>query len=191
MPDLTPYETSLYLFLLRHARESADGMLVRIGKRSIAAGLGTGPRSAQTNFGHVTKMLCALEQKGCLRIGDATRDGTAYVVLPLRDIPSVRAKLSAEAEQKQEPEEDHFTDPARRRSLYERDTWTCAYCGERVTADNATLDHYVPQSKGGQHTRDNLKTCCFVCNSIKSGKSYEEAAPLLLKSMRERMLRRQ
>jgi len=43
-----------------------------------------------------------------------------------------------------------------------------------------------PQSKGGKHTKDNLKTCCFVCNAIKSGKTYEEAAPFLLKSIRER-----
>ncbi|MGH7236937.1 MAG: HNH endonuclease [Candidatus Saccharimonadales bacterium] len=60
------------------------------------------------------------------------------------------------------------------------------YCGEKVTAENATLDHLVPQYKGGKHTKENLKTSCLMCNSIKSGKTYEEAAPLLLKSIQER-----
>ena len=33
---------------------------------------------------------------------------------------------------------------------------------------------------------ENLTTSCLVCNSIKSGKTYEEAAPFLLKSIQER-----
>ena len=57
---------------------------------------------------------------------------------------------------------------------------------KKVTSENATLDHLTPQSKGGKHTKDNLKTSCLVCNSIKSGKTYEEAAPYLLKSIQDR-----
>ena len=57
---------------------------------------------------------------------------------------------------------------------------------EKVTVEDATLDHFVPQSKDGKHTKENLKTCCFVCNSIKSGKTYEDAAPFLLNSIREK-----
>ncbi|MEW6377347.1 MAG: hypothetical protein AB1502_16345 [Thermodesulfobacteriota bacterium] len=43
----------------------------------------------------------------------------------------------------------------------------------------------MPQIKGGKHNKENLKSCCFICNSIKSGKTYEEAAPFLLKSIQE------
>lgn len=74
-------------------------------------------------------------------------------------------------------------------SKFERGKWTCFYCGEKVTSQNATLDHLIPQSKEGKHTKDNLKTSCLVCNSIKSGKTYEEAAPYLLKSIQERKAR--
>lgn len=59
-------------------------------------------------------------------------------------------------------------------------------CGERLDIANITLDHYIPQSKGGNHSKENLKTACLLCNSIKSGKTFEEAAVLLLKSISER-----
>ncbi|MEW6035156.1 MAG: HNH endonuclease [Candidatus Micrarchaeota archaeon] len=52
------------------------------------------------------------------------------------------------------------------------------------------MDHYIPQSKGGDNTKDNLRACCFICNSIKSGKSFEEASPLLLKNIIERKRKR-
>ena len=77
----------------------------------------------------------------------------------------------------------------KRKELFERDKWICHYCGEKVTEENATLDHLTPQCKGGKHTKSNLKTSCLVCNSIKSGKTYEEAAPFLLKSIQERRTR--
>ncbi|HLC55069.1 MAG TPA: HNH endonuclease [Candidatus Nanoarchaeia archaeon] len=89
----------------------------------------------------------------------------------------------------QSKEYDYFNDPIKRQELFERDKWKCDYCGEEVTKDNATLDHLIPQSKGGKNTKDNLKTSCLLCNSIKSGKTYEEAAHHLLKSISERKKR--
>ena len=128
-------------------------------------------------------MVKGLEKKGCLIIGDVNREGTLYKVLLPKEIPLVKEKLSVVQET---GEEDYFTDSDKRQELFERDKWICCYCGDKVTEKNATLDHLNPQSKGGKHTKDNLKTCCFVCNAIKSGKTYEEAAPHLLKSIRER-----
>lgn len=87
-------------------------------------------------------------------------------------------------------EDDFFTNAEKRKLLFERDSWVCQYCGEKVTKDNATLDHYIPQSKGGKHTKENLRTCCLLCNGIKSGKSFEEAAPHVLKNIQERRERK-
>jgi 5-methylcytosine-specific restriction endonuclease McrA len=84
---------------------------------------------------------------------------------------------------------NYYSDPRLRKELFERDKWKCSYCGEKVTEKNATLDHRVPQAKNGTDLPENLATCCFVCNSIKSGKAYEEAAPAILASIRERRLR--
>jgi hypothetical protein len=187
MPSLTPYESSFYVLFLRLSFFDNNSFQVRIGKRSVAEQVGKSARGgANISFYQVTDVFKSLEEKGCIVIGNTTREGTLYTVLPPREIPFVKEKLAVPAP----ADDDYFTDPDKRRSLFERDKWTCQYCGEIVSSDNATLDHYIPQSKGGNHSKENLRTCCLVCNSIKSGKSFEEAAPLILKSMQERRQRR-
>ncbi|MCK4245097.1 MAG: HNH endonuclease [Candidatus Omnitrophica bacterium] len=128
-----------------------------------------------------------LEEKGCIKVGDANRDGTLYIVSLPKDILLVAEKIASLLPQ--DTEEDYFNDPEKRREIFERDKWICQYCGEKVSPENATLDHFIPQSKGGKHTKENIRTCCLICNGIKSGKTYEEAAPFLLKSIQERKTR--
>jgi hypothetical protein len=189
MPELTPYETSLYLYLLRQSVFKDGSLQVRIGKRKIAAGYGTGSRGVKTNYSHITEVINRLERKGCITIGDTTREGTFYNVVLPHDIPLVQDKIAALLPA--EKEEDYFTDQQKRLLVFERDNWICQYCGDKVTRENATLDHYIPQSKGGTHSKDNLRTCCLVCNGIKSGKSFEEAALFILISVQERRQRLQ
>jgi len=129
-------------------------------------------------------VLKELEKKGCVKIGDVDRNGTLYEIVLPGKIKSVIEKLTVGVIKKDE--NDYFTDDSKRKELFERDKWTCYYCSEIVTKKNVTLGHFIPQSKGGRHNKDNLKTSCLVCNSVKSGKTYEEAAPLLLKSIREK-----
>lgn len=186
MPTLTPYESSFYILLLKHSFFDNNSSQVRIGKRSVAEQAGKSSKGASISYAQVTEVFRGLEEKGCVAIGDTTREGTLYTVLAPRDIPFVKEKLAVPAP----ADSDYFTEPDKRRSLFERDKWTCQYCGEVVGVDNSTLDHYVPQCKGGNHSKENLRTCCLVCNAIKSGKSFEEAAPLILKSMQERRQRR-
>ncbi len=188
LPELTPYEASLYLYLLRHSAFRNDSQKIRIGKRTMAQGYGTGSRGAKTNYAHMTKIISGLEEKGCLSIGDTTREGTEYTIELPSNIPIVKEKIAII--QPEEKEEDFFTDPQKRNALFERDKFICQYCGEKVTKDNATLDHYIPQSKGGKHTKENLRSCCLLCNGIKSGKTFEEAAPHILKSIQERRERK-
>jgi len=187
LPELTPYETSLYLYLLRNSFVKHGAVEVRVGKRTIAAGHGKGSRGEKTNYAHVSKILSRLEEKGCIKVGDTNRDGTLYIISLPKDIPLVAEKI--ESFSPRGAEEDYFNDPQKRREIFERDKWICQYCGEKVTSENVTLDHFIPQSKGGKHTKENLRTCCLICNGIKSGKTYEEAAPLLLKSIQERKTR--
>ena len=40
----------------------------------------------------------------------------------------------------------------------------CAYCG---SSENITLDHVVPQCKGGSNHKTNLVACCRKCNADK------------------------
>ncbi len=187
MPDLTPYEANLYIFLLRSSYLNNNNFSLRIGKRTIADKIGKSARSdEQISYKQVTKTLKGLEDKGVIKIGNTERDGTLYTVLFPEEIPSVKEKLAIKTTPE---EEDYFTSPEKRREIFERDKYICFYCGEQVNENNATLDHLIPQFKGGKHAKDNLKTSCLTCNSIKSGKTYEEAAPLLLKNIKDRTAR--
>ena len=186
-PELTPYEISVYLYLLRNSFLKNAVAELRVGKRTIAAGHGKASRGEETAYAHVSEILKKLEEKGCIKIGDTNREGTLYIVNLPKDIPLVAEKIASLLPQ--DKEEDYFNDPEKKREMFERDKWICQYCGEKVTQENATLDHFIPQSKGGKSSKDNLRTCCLICNSIKSGKSYEGAAPFLLKSIQERRAR--
>jgi 5-methylcytosine-specific restriction endonuclease McrA len=43
----------------------------------------------------------------------------------------------------------------------------CVYCGEKKSL---TMDHIIPLSKGGTHTKDNVVPACVSCNSIKGNR---------------------
>ena len=162
-------------------------MDVRVGKRTITAGFGKGSRGAKTNYEHVSHIIKNLEEKECIKVGNTNREGTLYTLNLPRNVPLVEEKIARRLPG--DMEEDYFTKQENRIIIFERDKWLCQYCGEKVTPKTATIDHYIPQANSGKHNKENLKTCCLVCNSIKSGKTFEEAAPFLLKSIQQRIVR--
>ncbi len=48
--------------------------------------------------------------------------------------------------------------------IWERDNFTCRECGSR---QKLTVDHIIPESKGGTLDPDNLQTLCHRCNCRK------------------------
>lgn len=188
LPLLTPYQAVVYLLLHRLAVRDGEQETVRVGKRTIAASLGKGSRGAQGNYRQISAKLTQLASIGCISILDTNRNGTSYIVRQPREVPAVRERLAVGTP---EPELDYYRDPSLRRALFERDRWLCRYCGDVVMDDAATLDHVVPVSKGGEHTAENLVTCCLTCNSIKAGRSYDDAAPQILAALRQRLELRQ
>lgn len=48
--------------------------------------------------------------------------------------------------------------------VFERDNFTCQYCGRIPPNVVLELDHIYPKSKGGKDEIENLLTSCFDCN---------------------------
>ncbi len=64
--------------------------------------------------------------------------------------------------------------------VFERDNYVCQYCGKSLKTNEATLDHVIPKSKGGQNSYENTVCACEKCNGKKADKSLKEANMKLL-----------
>ena len=70
--------------------------------------------------------------------------------------------------------------PAKRLAIYMRDGLACAWCDATIE-DGAvlTLDHLIPQSKGGTNHETNLVTSCRRCNSSRGHRSVKAFATVV------------
>lgn len=68
--------------------------------------------------------------------------------------------------------------PLSRKNIFERDDYTCIYCNKRRKSI-MTIDHIIPQSKGGKNTWENLITACRSCNGEKADLSLEEFGKII------------
>lgn len=59
----------------------------------------------------------------------------------------------------------------KRKRIYENDKYRCKKCG---THKDLSIDHIIPESKGGSHDDKNLQTLCLTCNKSKGIKNNEE-----------------
>lgn len=57
--------------------------------------------------------------------------------------------------------------------VFERDRFTCQYCGRTPIENDVVLevDHIVSVKNGGDNTLENLTTSCWACNSGKGAKT--------------------
>ena len=69
---------------------------------------------------------------------------------------------------------------ATKKNIWERDKYTCGYCGDKLRRDDCTIDHIIPVSKGGKSTWENQITCCAKMNRKKADKTLAEAGMKLL-----------
>lgn len=73
--------------------------------------------------------------------------------------------------------------------IFERDRWICQLCLRPVRRDlfgfdgyhpeMPSLDHVVPLSRGGDHTRANSQTAHHYCNAAKSNRGGPEQLRLV------------
>lgn len=49
---------------------------------------------------------------------------------------------------------------------------TCIYCDSKLTNSNATTDHIIPISEGGNNCQVNLIVCCKDCNNERGNMEF-------------------
>jgi 5-methylcytosine-specific restriction endonuclease McrA len=75
----------------------------------------------------------------------------------------------------------HHSLPLSRTAILARDGYTCQYCGLPLPAGRLTIDHVLPQSRGGAWAWANLVAACAACNTAKANRTPEEAGMTLLR----------
>ena len=50
----------------------------------------------------------------------------------------------------------------------------CIYCECDLNEENATTDHIIPISEGGNNCQVNLMVCCFDCNNERGNTEFTE-----------------
>ena len=58
-----------------------------------------------------------------------------------------------------------------RKNIKEQWVHKCAYC---ESEENITLDHVIPQCRGGLDIKTNVVACCHSCNQSKGHTPWEE-----------------
>lgn len=71
-----------------------------------------------------------------------------------------------------------------RAEIYLRDGHACIYCS---ATDDLTIDHKVPEARGGTHDATNLQTACRKCNASKRDLTHDE---YVSRNGRETLLKR-
>lgn len=59
--------------------------------------------------------------------------------------------------------------------VFERDDYTCGYCGSRP--ERLECDHIIPVARGGSNDLDNLRAACGPCNRRKHAKMPHQWMP--------------
>ncbi len=72
-----------------------------------------------------------------------------------------------------------------RNSIFERDQNTCQYCGKRFPKPQLTIDHVIPQSRGGDDSWNNFVLACLKCNVRKAARTPDEARMPLIRKPQE------
>lgn len=70
----------------------------------------------------------------------------------------------------------NFLSKRRRRAIYQRDAYRCQWCDTELTTEQLSLDHFIPESVGGNHCNANLFTSCKRHNSARGNLSVFDYA---------------
>ena len=69
-----------------------------------------------------------------------------------------------------------------KKNVHLRDAYVCQYCTTRCKNDDVTIDHIVPESRGGGDSWENTVTCCKSCNLLKDNMTLVQSGLKLIKT---------
>ena len=58
----------------------------------------------------------------------------------------------------------------KRRDIFARDQYRCAYCGLVREPEMLSIDHVQPKVRGGDGSAGNVVTACMACNTAKASR---------------------
>lgn len=177
-PLLTPYEAAYYWYAFRHTIGRDGSRHVRLSTRGLQTGVVKSRTQVNADENRVSQQkvseaLRALGNIGALRKdGEHNREGTLYRVMIPEEIEDCRKYRAARVVVEPSVEIkmgdiDFYNVRENRIKVWERDDYTCYYCGKQLTRFTATLDHLTAVANGGDNSFDNLMTACHTCNSKK------------------------
>lgn len=70
-------------------------------------------------------------------------------------------------------------------AIYARDGGRCWICWRSIPLALVHFDHVIPLAKGGEHTAENIRTCCQPCNDRKL---HRLPTPAVIGAIREEVL---
>ena len=114
-----------------------------------------------------------------IRLEEASQQGALFSPIQISDVfvqsePPARTDLTEDAIQIPLPKAR-----IHKHELYGQQEGKCAGCHYFLPFRNMTIDHIVPQSKGGTDEKENLQLLCNACNSTKSTRSQTEFIGIL------------
>jgi len=172
-PRLDTYEQAVYLYVFRHTRfigseEAVIGF--KSARRRMACGVGEKgkPRSEHTAY----EKLRSLEEKGCIRILDSTREGRRIRLALPSEIPGVIAFEPLAAPPDIETE-DFFEVEDNRERILMREEHRCFYCLRQLNGENYVIEHVVSRPEGN-NTYRNVVAACRQCNNRKGSTDGED-----------------
>lgn len=172
-PRLDTYEQAVYLYLFRHTRligldEAVIGL--KSARRRMACGIGEKGKPMSENTAY-TK-LRSLEEKGCIKILDSTREGRKIQLHLPSEIPggiTIKAPIAPP-----DPEtEDFFTVEENRARILMREEHRCFYCLRQLNGENYVIEHVISRAAGA-NTYRNVVAACRQCNNRKGATAVEE-----------------
>lgn len=188
-PLLTPYEAAYYWHMFSKTIVESKQQNGVFSTRGLGKGVVVPSRGGQADsvpYNQVAVVLKALEEKGAItKSGETSRDGTPYRINLPEEIPVCTESMKSAAQTKESSASainehkrlDFYNIKENRLRVFERDRYKCYKCGKQLTRFDATLDHLMPVSKGGDNSYDNLSTCCLQCNSKRSNRDLSEHMP--------------